>query len=153
MIEQHENRFVSERLRANIAAAVRLLDAAERALITRDAGLANVVLAFEGDARGAIGPAAGTVRGDAAVEGILDLAMRVAELARIAWRPDRPHPQDEEVDALRTDVSAVRVHAATAMEGGFGELSMLTRLVARADAHTAAMIRACELRRLTCPAF
>lgn len=153
MIEQHENRFVSDRLRANIAAAVRVLDAAERALITRDAGVANLVLAFEGDARAAIGPAAGTVRGDAAVEGILDLAMRVAELARIAWRPGRPHPQDGELEALHADIAAVRVHAATAMQGGFDELSTLTRLVARADAHAAAIIRTSDLRRLSCPAF
>lgn len=149
MMEQ-DNRFISERLGANLAAAIRVLDASDRALRTRDAGLANVVLGFEGDARATIGPVAGAVRGDAAVESILDLAMRVADLARIAWRADRVHPEDDEVETLRADIDAVRGHAATAIEGGYEELSMLTRLVARAAAHAAAMIRACELRRFAC---
>jgi hypothetical protein len=153
MIEQQENRFVSERLRANLASAIRVLDAAERALVTRDAGVANVVLGFEGDARAAIGPVTGTVRGDTAVEGIVDLAMRVADLARVAWRPDRMHPVDDEVDGLRGELDAVRRHAATVIASGFEELSMLTRLVVRADAHAAAMTRTCDLRRLACRAF
>ena len=150
MMEQQDNRFVSERLSANLASAIRVLDAADRALATRDAGLANVVLGFEADARAGIGPVAGAVRGDAAVESILDLAMRVADLARIAWRPDRLHPEDAEVAALREDIDAVRVHAGLAIEGGFEELSMLTRLVVRGDAHTAAMARACDMRRYAC---
>jgi hypothetical protein len=150
MMEQQDNRFVSERLSVNLAGAVRVLDAADRALATHDAGLANVVLGFEADARAGIGPVAGAVRGDAAVESILDLAMRVADLARIAWRPDRQHPEDAEVAALREDIDAVRIHAGRAIEGGFEELSMLTRLVARADAHTAATARACDMRRYAC---
>jgi hypothetical protein len=150
MMEQQGDRFVSERLGANLASAIRVVDAAERALTTRDAGLANVVLGFEGDARAMIGPVAGAVRGDAAVESMLDLAMRVADLARIAWRPDRVHPAEDEVAALRDDIDAVRVHAQAAIEGGFEELSLLSRLVVRADAHVAAMIRRCETRRYAC---
>jgi len=149
-MEQGDNRFVSERLSANLASVARVLDAADRALATHDAGLANVVLGFEADARSGIGPVAGAVRGDAAVESILDLAMRVADLARIAWRPDRLHPEDSELAALREDIDAVRAHVGLVIEGGSEELSMLTRLVARADAHTAAMVRACDMRRYAC---
>jgi hypothetical protein len=149
-VAEQQNRFISERLSANLAGALRLLDAADRALATHDAGLANVVLGFESDARAGIGPVAGAVRGDAAVESIVDLAMRVADLARIAWRQDRLHPEDHQVAALREDIDAVRIHAGLAIEGGFEELSMLTRLVARADAHTAAMARACDMRRFAC---
>jgi hypothetical protein len=150
MMEPHDTGFVSERLSGNLASAVRVLDAAERALSTRDAGLANVVLRFEPDARAAIGHVAGAVRGDAAVESIVDLAMRVADLARIAWRPDRAHPGDDEVAALREDIDAVRADAALAIDGGFEQLSMLTRLVARADAHAASMARDCDVRRFAC---
>jgi len=149
-VGEQRDPFISERLTGNLVSAFRVLDAADRALATHDAALANVVLGFEADARAGIGPVGGAVRGDAAVESILELAMRVADLARVAWRPDRAHPQDDEVSALRDDIDAVRAHAALAIDGGFDELSMLTRLVARADAHTAAMARACDVRRYAC---
>jgi propanediol dehydratase large subunit len=151
-VAEQQNRFISERLSANLAGALRLLDAAERALSARDVRLANVVLGFEADARTGVAPTVGAVRGDAAVEGVLDLAMRVADLARIAWRTDRVHPAQEQVLELRDDVDSVRAQAATAMAGGFEELSTLTRVIARADARAAAMARQCNLRRLACPA-
>jgi hypothetical protein len=145
--------FVSERLAASLVSAIRLLDAADRALASHDATLANVVLGFEPDARVMLGPGAGAVRGDAAVESILDLAMRVADLARVAWRPDRVHPEHADVAALRDDIDAVRSQAALAIAGGIEELPALTRFVARADVHTAAMARACDRRRYACLAF
>jgi propanediol dehydratase large subunit len=63
------------------------------------------------------------------------------------------HPAQEQVLELRDDVDSVRAQAATAMAGGFEELSTLTRVIARADARAAAMARQCNLRRLACPAF
>lgn len=144
---------MSERLSASLDSAVGVLNAAERALITHDVRLARLVLRFDPGTRGAVGPAAGAVRGDATIESILELAMRVADLARIAWRPDRRRPSDDEIAALRVDVGAVRSHAAHALEGGADQLSALTRLVVRADARAAAIIRMCEGRRFACLAY
>lgn len=152
MIAQHEDRFVSERLSSNLASAIRVLDTADRALLTQDARPANMVLRLEADIRASIGPVGGAVRGDAAVESILDLAMRVADLARIAWRPDRSRPTDAELALLLDDIDAVRSHARMVIEGGFEQLSALTRLVVHADVHAAAITRTCDSRKLQCPA-
>ena len=141
---------MSERLSSNLIAAIRVLDTADRALLTRDARPANMVLRLEADIRAAIAPVAGAVRGDAAVESVLDLAMRIADLARIAWRPDRSRPNEAELVLLRDDIDAVRSHARMVIDGGFEQLSTLTRLVAHADVHAAAITRASDTRRLQC---
>ena len=147
MIDEHDNRFVSERLRADMAAALRVLEAADRSLVTRDAALANVVLGFEADVRAGIGSLPSAVRADAAVESIIELAMRVADLARVAWRIDRLPPGDDDVAHLRGDIQAVSGRARSA---ALGDVSELIRLVARADAGAATMLRECEMRRFTC---
>jgi hypothetical protein len=150
MIDEHDNRFVSERLRADMAAALRVLEAADRALVTRDAALANVVLGFEADVRAGIGSLPSAVRADAAVESVIELAMRVADLARVAWRIDRLPPGDDELAHLRGDMRAVSERARSAALGDHGDVSELIRLVARADAGAATMLRECEMRRFTC---
>src|SRR5262245_24985339 len=56
MMEETGNRYLEEQLQANLAAAVRVLSAAQRSLETHDAALANVVLGFEADARAGMRP-------------------------------------------------------------------------------------------------
>lgn len=150
MMEESGNRYLAERLQANLAAAVRVLDAAQRALETHDAALANVVLGFEADARAGMRPVPSAVRTDAVVEMVIDLAMGVADLARVAWRIDRLPPLDADVADLVGQVSRVRELAPLAGAGDADDVTRLIRLIGRTDTHAAAMLRTCEAGRFAC---
>jgi hypothetical protein len=150
MMEEPGNRYLEEQLQANLAAAVRVLSAAQRSLETHDAALANVVLGFEADARAGMRPVPAAVRADAVVEMVIELAMRVADLARVAWRIDRLPPNEQDVEHLVAQVIRVRELAPLAAAGDADDVTGLIRLIGRSDAHAATMLRTCEAGRFAC---
>jgi hypothetical protein len=150
MMEESGNRYLAEQLEANLAASVRVLAAAQRSLETHDAALANVVLGFEADARAGMRPVPAAVRADAVVEMVIELAMRVADLARVAWRIDRLPPHDPDVEHLVAQVIRVRELTPLAAAGDAEDVTELIRLIGRAGAQAAAMLRTCEAGRFVC---
>lgn len=126
-------------LRRNSALAMRTLRSATTACAQRDAARAHVVLAFEPSARRAhpaIEVAARTLAADVAapeddrrraraamryqvqVERMVDLAMLVAEVGRLAGRPGGRLVTQDSIAALCTRSTAVQVAAERSIEGG-----------------------------------
>jgi hypothetical protein len=145
-----EDRYLCEQLRLNMGAAVRLLEAAATALDRRDAPLARVVLGFESVGHPGMRPLPRAARADAMVEMVTDLAMRVAELARVAWRPERDAPPDRAIADVVVRLSAVTRSAASTDCADLGRAAALAHEVRGADAAVAALLRVSEHGRPVC---
>ncbi|MDX6592948.1 MAG: hypothetical protein QOJ13_2144 [Gaiellales bacterium] len=123
----------------HVATGLRVLDTARRALISRNAALAHVVLAFEGEAR--------SRRGDLVGERLIDCAMRVGELARVAWRRDREPPDEHDVRRLIRSLEGVIEDAPGAAIGSAAQLGALLERILQAERLTIVLSRESELRR------
>jgi hypothetical protein len=145
-----EDRYLCEQLRLNMGAAVRLLEAAGTALDRRDARLARAVLGFESAGDPGMRPLPRAVRADAMVEMVTELAMRVAELARVAWRPGREAPPEQAIADLVLRLSAVARSAGSTNCADLGRAAALAYEVRAADAAVAALLRVCEAGRPVC---
>jgi hypothetical protein len=131
----------------HVATGLRVLDTARRALISRNAALAHVVLAFEGEARSALRAVAPAGRGDLAGERLIDCAMRVGELARVAWRRDREPPDEHDVRRLIRSLEGVIEDAPGAAIGSAAQLGALLERILQAERLTIVLSRESELRR------
>jgi hypothetical protein len=130
-----------------ISTGLRVLITARRAIVDRNAALAHVVLAFEGDARsGSRGSSPGG-RADAVEERLIDCAMRVGELARVAWRPDREPPDHASLRQLVELLDDVLADAPGAVAGSTGALASLCERILRAEGLAIALCRQSEERR------
>ena len=147
---ESEDRYLCEQLRLNMGAAVRLLEAAGTALDRRDAPLARAVLGFESVGDPGMRPLPRAVRADAMVEMVTELAMRVAELARVAWRPGRDAPPDQAIADVVGRLSAVARSAASTNCADLGRAAALACNVRMADAAVAALLRVSEPGRPVC---
>ena len=145
-----EDRYLCEQLRLNMGAAVRLLEDAGAALDRRDAPLARAVLGTESVGDPGMRPLPRAVRADAMVEMVSELAMGVAELARVAWRPDREALPDGAVAGVVAQLSAVARSAASTNCADLGRAAALAHEVRTADAAVAALLRVSESGRPEC---
>jgi hypothetical protein len=150
MIQEAGNPYLCEQLRSNMAAAVRVLRAAQRSLEHRDPSLAHAVLGLDSGAATGIRPVGQLARADALVERILDLAMRVAELARVAARSDADPPAPADVEPLSEQLTAVCGAASSATRREAAEATRLVQAIRRSDARAAALLRDCEAGRRVC---
>ena len=145
-----EDRYLCEQLRLNMGAAVRLLEDAGAALDRRDAPLARAVLGTESFGDPGMRPLPRAARADAMVEMVSELAMGVAELARVAWRPDREALPDAAIAGVVAQVSAVARSAAATDCQELGRAAALAHDVSTADAAVAALLRVSESGRPEC---
>lgn len=141
-------RAQAEAVALHTAAGLRVLGTARRAILGRNAALAHVVLAFEGEARTGLRAFSPTGRADAVGERLIDCAMRVGELARVAWRPDREPPDDDDVRRLVALVDGIIEDAGGAVTGSTGQLADVCEQILRAERLAVALCRQSELRRL-----
>ena len=145
-----DDRYLCEQLRLNMGAAVRLLEDAGAALDRRDAPLARAVLGAESVGDPGMRPLPRAARADAMVEMVSELAMGVAELARVAWRPDREALPDAAIAGVVAQVSVVARSAAATDCHDLGHAAALTHDVRAADAAVAALVRVSESGRPEC---
>ncbi len=145
-----EDRYLCEQLRLNMGAAVRLLTDAGAALDRRDAPLARAVLETESVGHPGMRRLPRAARADAMVEMVSELAMGVAELARVAWRPERDPLPDEAIAGVVAQVSVVTRSAAATDCQDLGRAAALAHDVRAADAAVAALLRVSESGRPVC---
>jgi hypothetical protein len=145
-----EDRYLCEQLRLNMGAAVRLLEAAGTALDRRDAALGRAVLGFESVGDPGMRPLPRAVRADAMVEMVTELAMRAAELARVAWRPGSDAPPDQAIADVVVRLSAVARSAAATDCADLGRAAALAYEVRTAHAAVAALLRVSDPGRPAC---
>jgi hypothetical protein len=131
----------------HVATGLRMLDTARRSLVGRNAALAHVVLAFEGEARSGLRSMSPTGRADAVGERLIDCAMRVGELARVAWRRDRVPPDDDALRRLVAIIDGVIDDAPVAAAGSVAQLSDLPERILQAERRAIVLSRESELRR------
>jgi len=147
MSAEVENRYLCEQLRLNMDAAVRLLRASARALERQDTRLARAVLEFDAAPQPGMRPLPQAARADAMVEMVVDLAMRAAELARVAWRPGAAEPAQGDVAALVEQLTEVADVAGCTGCRDLGSAPALAQTIRRTDAVAAGLLRQSEARR------
>jgi len=143
--------------------AARMLSAAAEAGLRRDASQANVVLAFEVDVSHHLRVTIPVPETDidllrrrertrGLVERMVELALRVADIARLASRPGAP-PVDE-LDRLcrLSEIAAASGRALlTAPESAFAPLAeVLDELLGRAEGAAQRSARVLDRRRVSC---
>jgi hypothetical protein len=131
----------------HVATGLRVLDTARRSLISRNAALAHVVLAFEGEARSGPREMSPMGRADAVGERLIDCAMRVGELARVAWRRDRVPPDEDALRWLVAILDGVIEDAPVAAAGSVAQLADLSERILQAERRAIVLSRESELRR------
>jgi hypothetical protein len=78
---------------------------------------------------------------------LIDCAMRVGELARVAWRRDREPPDEDAVRRLVLTLEGVIEDAPGAASGSAAQLGDLCERILRAERLALALARESELRR------
>ncbi|MDX6534116.1 MAG: hypothetical protein QOF68_1860 [Gaiellales bacterium] len=80
-------------------------------------------------------------------ERLIDCAMRVGELARVAWRRDREPPDEHDVRRLIRSLEGVIEDAPGAAIGSAAQLGALLERILQAERLTIVLSRESELRR------
>jgi hypothetical protein len=128
------------------ALALRILRSATAACAERDAARAHVVLLFEQDAREqGIG-----ARGQGLVERLVDLALRVADLARLTARPGAPEVAELAVLCARCDTVVELGHHAVSGDAEDGRLEVALHAAEISAARAERRWRSQEVPCLAC---